>query len=131
MTVASGPVEASIALSIVFVAAEGVRRGPPGLARRYPWVAALGFGLLHGFGFAGALSEAGLAAGEVPVALLFFNLGVETGQLAFVALALGVGWAARRAAAGRGWMELAPGYSIGVVATFWLFERVQAIFLGG
>ena len=84
------PVEAVIALSIVFVAAEilHARRGRIGLAARMPWIVAFTFGLLHGFGFAGALSEVGLPAGQIPVALLFFNLGVEAGQLLFIAAVL-------------------------------------------
>ena len=84
------PVEAAIALSIVFVALEIVRArdGEPGIAARAPWLVAFAFGLLHGFGFAGALSEIGLPAGHIPVALLFFNLGVEIGQLLFVAVVL-------------------------------------------
>src|SRR4029434_4179573 len=85
--VPSAPVEAVIALSIVFVAAEIVRsrRGQYGLTERAPWLVAGTFGLLHGFGFAGALSEVGLPANDIPLALLYFNLGVEVGQLAFVA----------------------------------------------
>jgi len=89
--VPSAPVEAAIALSIVFVAAE-VARGEtadgPDLARRMPWLVAFAFGLLHGFGFAGALHEVGLPERAIPLALLGFNLGVELGQLAFVAAAL-------------------------------------------
>ena len=81
------PVEASIALSIVFVAAEIVhsRQGRIGLAERFPWIVAFTFGLLHGFGFASALSEVGLPQSAIPVALLFFNIGVEIGQLFFIA----------------------------------------------
>src|ERR1700683_3799238 len=87
------PVEAAIALSIVLVAVEIVnaRRGNPSLAARWPWVVAFCFGLLHGFGFAGALAEVGLPHHAIPVALLFFNLGVEIGQLVFVAAVLMVG----------------------------------------
>ena len=81
------PVEAAIALSIVFVAAEVVRglRGKPGLTARAPWVVAFAFGLLHGFGFAGALAEVGLPQKAIPIALFTFNVGVEIGQLLFVA----------------------------------------------
>ncbi|NIP93435.1 MAG: HupE/UreJ family protein, partial [Akkermansiaceae bacterium] len=80
------PVEAVIALSIVFVAAEVIRghRGNPGLTERWPWLVAFTFGLLHGFGFAGALSEVGLPQTSIPLALLMFNVGVEAGQLLFV-----------------------------------------------
>ena len=81
------PVEAAIALSIVFVAAEIVhsRQGRIGLTERFPWIVAFTFGLLHGFGFASALSEVGLPQSAIPVALLFFNVGVEIGQLFFIA----------------------------------------------
>ena len=84
--------EAVIALSIAFLAMEIVRahNGRAGLAANAPWLAAFGFGLLHGFGFAGALSEIGLPVGNIPVALLFFNAGVEAGQLAFVAIVVGL-----------------------------------------
>ena len=86
------PVEAIIALSIVFVAAEIVRglQGKPGLTARAPWVVAFSFGLLHGFGFAGALAEVGLPQKAIPVALLTFNVGVELGQLIFVAFVVAV-----------------------------------------
>ena len=87
VSVPGPPIEAAIALSIVLVAVEIVnaRRGVPSLAARWPWLIAFSFGLLHGFGFAGALAEIGLPHHAIPVALLFFNLGVEFGQLAFVA----------------------------------------------
>ena len=88
------PVEATIALSIMLVAAEIVnaRRGHPSLTARWPWLVAFAFGLLHGFGFAGALREVGLPQHAIPLALLFFNLGVEVGQLAFVALVMALAW---------------------------------------
>jgi hydrogenase/urease accessory protein HupE len=127
--VPSKPVEAVIALSIVFVAAEilRARRGQEGLAARMPWVVAFTFGLLHGFGFAGALSEVGLPAGQIPVALLFFNLGVEAGQLLFIAAVLTLIAGARRIrTAWPRWVELAPPYAIGSVAMFWVIQRVVA-----
>ncbi|MBQ0822844.1 HupE/UreJ family protein [Microvirga sp. HBU67558] len=123
------PVEAVIALSIVFVAAEilNTRRGQAGLAARLPWIVAFTFGLLHGFGFAGALSEVGLPEGQIPVALLFFNLGVEVGQLLFIAGVLAVLAGARRIRmAWPRWAELVPPYAIGSVATFWVIQRVSA-----
>jgi hypothetical protein len=94
------PVEAVIALSIVFVAAEIVhgRQGRPGLTEKASWVVALAFGLLHGFGFAGALSQIGLPQRNIPLALLSFNVGVEVGQLLFIAAVLSVIAVARRAA---------------------------------
>ena len=128
VTVPSAPVEASIALSIVFVAAEGLRGGPATLTRRFPWIAAFGFGLLHGFGFAGALSEVGIPPREVPVALLFFNVGVEIGQLCFLAVVLGLVLVVRRwLRPGAPWQKWAPGYAIGAVSAFWLIERIQAM----
>jgi hydrogenase/urease accessory protein HupE len=125
----SRPVEAVIALSIVFVAAEIVqaRRGRSGLAAQMPWIVAFIFGLLHGFGFAGALSEVGLPDGHIPVALLFFNLGVETGQLLFVAAVLGVVAGIRRTGmAWPRWAGLVPPYVIGSLAMFWVIQRVAA-----
>ena len=123
------PVETCIALSIVFVAAEIVRsrHGRPSLAARFPWLVAFSFGLLHGLGFAGALAEVGLPSHAIPIALLFFNVGVEIGQLAFVAAALVLVALCRRlpiAPPAWGW-RVAP-YSIGIVATFWLIERLSA-----
>ena len=90
MQVAQPPVEAVIALSILFLASELAKRdrGDAGLMGRYPWIVAFGFGLLHGIGFAGALHEVGLPAGHIPLALLAFNVGVELGQLLFVATVL-------------------------------------------
>jgi hydrogenase/urease accessory protein HupE len=122
------PVEAAIALSIAFVASEIVRArdGKAGIAARAPWVVAFAFGLLHGFGFAGALSEVGLPAGHIPVALLFFNVGVEIGQLLFVAVVLG--FAALFRLARRPlprWAALAPPYLIGSLSMFWVIQRVS------
>ncbi len=123
------PVEAIIALSIVFVAAEIIRsrQGNPGLTERAPWVVAFTFGLLHGLGFAGALSEVGLPQQAIPLALLFFNVGVELGQLAFIAVVLGFINLARQlpiAAPSWGW-RVTP-YAIGTVAVFWIIQRTAA-----
>jgi len=95
------PVEATIALSIVLVAVEilNARHGKPSLTARMPWLVAFSFGLLHGFGFAGALAEVGLPQHAIPIALLFFNVGVEMGQLVFVAAVLSIMWLSRQAAA--------------------------------
>ena len=128
VNVPAPPVEAAIALSIAFVAAEIIRarEGRAGIAARAPWVVAFAFGLLHGFGFAGALSEVGLPAGNIPVALLFFNVGVEIGQLLFVALVLGLAalfQLARRPLPR--WATLAPPYLIGSLAMFWVIQRVS------
>ena len=121
------PVEAIIALSIVFVASEIVhaRQGRPGLTQRWPWIVAFTFGLLHGFGFAGALTEIGLPAQAVPLALLFFNVGVEAGQLLFIAAVGVVIVVARRVALPQpAWAWRVPAYGIGAVAAFWSIERV-------
>jgi hypothetical protein len=123
------PVDAMIALSIVFVAAEVVRglQGRPGITARAPWVVAFSFGLLHGFGFAGALAEVGLPQKAIPVALLMFNVGVEVGQLIFVAVALAAGaLLARLPIARRPWVGYAVPYAIGAVAMFWVIERIGA-----
>jgi hydrogenase/urease accessory protein HupE len=125
--VPSKPVEAVIALSIVFVAVEIVYayRGRQGLAQRAPWIVALAFGLLHGLGFAGALSEVGLPERHIPVALMFFNIGVEIGQLLFVGAVLSlIAIGARCRTALPKWAKLVPPYAIGSVAMFWLFQRV-------
>ena len=125
--VPQAPVEAVIALSIVFVAAEIIhgRHGREGLTARAPWIVAFAFGLLHGFGFAGALSEVGLPQGQIPVALLLFNLGVEAGQLLFIVAVLSAMAVVRllRAPLPR-WVEWAPAYAIGSIAMFWVFQRV-------
>ena len=132
--VPSAPVEATIALSILFLASELARQPLAGESRadltaRFPWLVAFSFGLLHGFGFAGALSEVGMPAKAVPLALLFFNVGVEIGQLAFIAAVLAVGWAIRRAAlAAPRWWPRAAAYGIGSVAAFWVVQRTVAIF---
>jgi hypothetical protein len=123
------PVEACIALSIVFVAREIVetRHGRPGLTGRWPWVVSFTFGLMHGFGFAGALAEVGLPTRAIPVALLFFNVGVEVGQLLFVAGVLAVFAAVSRVPRRLpAWAEGIPAYVIGSVAMFWVIERVGA-----
>ena len=124
------PVEAVIALSIVFVAAEIVHglQGRPGLTARWPWVVAFTFGLLHGFGFASALGEIGLPQNAIPLALFFFNVGVELGQLLFVgAFAMGALLVARVGIPWPRWMELAPAYAIGSIAMFWVMQRVAAL----
>ncbi len=123
------PVEATIALSIAFVASEliKIRPGERRLSENYPWFVAFAFGLLHGFGFAGALKEIGLPQLEVPLALLTFNLGVEVGQLLFVAAVLAVFRAA-------GALIAAPlvgarpvaAYMIGTVAMVWLVSRLAS-----
>ena len=120
------PVEACIALSIVFVAAEIIRsrQGSPGLTERAPWLIAFTFGLLHGLGFAGALSEVGLPQQAIPMALLFFNVGVELGQLAFVfVVLLTITIAARTSWRAPDWTRRVVPYAIGSVGMFWVIER--------
>jgi len=121
------PVEAIIALSIVFVASEVIQRlrGRDPLTARAPWIVAFSFGLLHGLGFAGALAEVGLPQVAIPVALLMFNVGVEVGQLVFVAAVVGAQALVARLVAVRGdWITAATAYGIGAVAAFWTIERV-------
>lgn len=128
------PVEAIIALSIMFVASEVLHRDPdhPRLSERAPWLVSFGFGLIHGLGFGSALSEIGLPQDEVVLALLAFNLGVEIGQLLFIAAALLLWriagpWVAQRAQAAG---QLALVYGIGGVAAFWFVERVAGFWSG-
>ena len=127
------PVEASIALSIVFVASEIVhmRQGRSSVTQSYPWVVAFTFGLLHGFGFAGALAEVGLPQSSIPIALLFFNVGGEIGQLLFVVAVLAVvAVACREGQRLRlpqpAWLWRVAPYAIGTLASFWLVERIDA-----
>jgi hydrogenase/urease accessory protein HupE len=123
--VPQAPVEAVIALSILFVAMEIVhwKQGRPGITRRWPWLVAFTFGLLHGFGFAGALNEIGLPEHAIPPALLFFNVGVELGQLAFIAAVL-LAWALLKRLSWPDWAWRVPVYAIGSMAAFWTIERI-------
>ncbi|MBW2671146.1 MAG: HupE/UreJ family protein [Deltaproteobacteria bacterium] len=124
--VPQAPVEAVIALSIIFLATELVKqhRGETGLTTKAPWLVALCFGLLHGFGFAGALTEVGLPQTDIPLALLFFNVGVEVGQLMFVAGVLVVTWMIKKMKLRWPvWVEQVPAYSIGSLAAFWFIQR--------
>ncbi|NOQ47195.1 MAG: HupE/UreJ family protein [Desulfobulbaceae bacterium] len=127
------PLNAAIALSILFLGPEIVRvwRGRTSFTIRHPWVVAFAFGLLHGFGFASGLSTAGLPSAEIPVALLLFNVGVEIGQLFFVAIMLllersfrilEIRWPR--------WAEAMPAYTVGGLGAFWTIQRV-AIMVGG
>ena len=123
------PIEATIALSILFLASEllKVNRGQTSLTVRYPWVVAFVFGLLHGFGFAGALNEVGLPQNEIPLALLMFNVGVELGQILFIAFVLLLIWLLHRIRREwPAWSRQLPAYGIGGLAAFWLFERISA-----
>jgi hydrogenase/urease accessory protein HupE len=120
-------VEATIAASVVLVAREGLSDKKT-LTRRAPWVVALLFGLVHGLGFAGALREIGLPDTGLGWALLWFNLGVELGQLAVVALVLAIVALARNWLGARRWPKLAAAYLLGSLGVWWLLERVLAIF---
>ncbi len=129
LSLPSQPVESVIALSIVFLAVEVVKANPDDLrlSERFPWIVAFLFGLLHGFGFAGALAEIGLPEGDVPLALLTFNLGVEIGQLIIVAAALAVLHGLRRYR--DHWLhptKTAIAYGIGIIATYWFVGRTFA-----
>ncbi len=124
----TAPVEAVIALSIVFLAIEIIKiiNGKQTLTSKKPWLVAFTFGLLHGFGFAGALANIGLPNQDIPFALAFFNVGVEIGQIAFVLVMLLV---IRILSLKKGWPVLIkkiPAYVIGSLATFWMIERIVA-----
>ena len=127
------PTEAIIALSIVFLATEIVhkRRGQIGLTERFPWLIAFIFGLFHGLGFAGALSDIGVPQHEVPLALFTFNVGVETGQLLFIGAVLGLIAVLKRLPLSppQGAWRLMP-YAIGSLAAFWTIERVMSVVQG-
>jgi hydrogenase/urease accessory protein HupE len=123
------PVEAMIALSILLLACEIVRlqRGQASMTAQWPWVVAFSFGLLHGFGFAGALTQIGLPQGDIPLAVFTFNVGVEVGQLIFIAVVLGLLAAARRfkpAPIVEGRARFVTTYGIGALAAFWFIERL-------
>ena len=129
-------IEMLVALSIVFVALELVRKhdGRWSMAQQWPWLIAFAFGLLHGSAFAGALAQIGLPTRNIPLALLLFNLGVEIGQLLFVFVIV----AARPLLARVPWrslgvparaLDLGPAYVIGPLAVYWMFERFHAAVL--
>ena len=120
------PVEATIALSVLLLAIElELARPVAAPSRRPPWIVAFACGLLHGFGFAGALARVGLPAAQIPGALLAFNLGVEAGQLAFVvAVIAGVHAARSVPARAPAWLRRVPAYAIGSLAAYWCFDRV-------
>jgi hydrogenase/urease accessory protein HupE len=123
-------VEAVIALSIVFVATEivKVRRGVKSVTASTPWMVAFSFGLIHGLGFAGGLSDAGLPALHIPTALLFFSLGVESGHFLFIgAVLLLIAFARRSDLPVPRWTPLVPTYAIGGIAMFWVIQRLIAL----
>jgi hydrogenase/urease accessory protein HupE len=133
------PVEATIALSIMVVAAEivNMRRGRLSFASQWPWLVAFAFGLLHGFGFAGALAEVGLPQHAIPLALLFFNLGVEAGQLAFIAAVMALAWMLqflvtrlhpKPAKEAMARVHVFIAYGIGALSAYWLIDRSVGFF---
>ena len=129
LSIPGPPVEVCIALSIAFLAAEIIhrQRGLEPLTWRKPWIVAFGFGLLHGLGFAGALQNVGLPAADIPLALLFFNVGVECGQILFILAALPLIHVARRVASGLpATARTVTPYAIGTLAMFWTLERIAA-----
>ena len=124
------PLNAAIALSILFLGPEIVRvwRGETSFTIRHPWVVAFAFGLLHGFGFATAMTSAGLPRQELPLALLSFNIGVELGQLGFVALILAMGRSFRvLEVRWPRWVQALPGYTVGTLGAFWTIQRVALL----
>lgn len=136
VSVPVAPLEAVIALSIVFVAAELARPARDTLTWRYPILISSGFGLLHGFGFAAVLGEIGLPQTEVPLALLFFNIGVEVGQIAFILCLVAVTFIGLRTVAfinadARTWglneVTLPAAYLVGSLAALWTIERFIAV----
>ena len=127
------PLNAAIALSILFLGPEIVRswRGQTSFTIRHPWVVAFAFGLLHGFGFASALTSAGLPRTDLPLALVSFNVGVEIGQLSLVGLLLLLERSFRTLEiVGRVGLQALPGYTVGTLGAFWTIQRV-VILLGG
>ena len=136
VNVPPAPIEAVIALSVFYLAVELSRRraDKPTLVQRYPWRLAAAFGLLHGRGLAGALTEIGLPPGDIPLALFAFNVGIEIGQIAFVAAVLIVGAVLRAAWSalpwrGPGWAAHLPATVIGGLAVYWVCERATGIWL--
>lgn len=130
--VPGAPIEVLIALSIALLAREIVmaQRGQTSLVHEKPWVVAFVFGLVHGFGFAGALGEIGLSAADIPLALLFFNLGVEAGQVAFIAALLALHYLFTRYLSHLlGSIQRGLAYGLGGIACYWFLERVPSLFI--
>ncbi len=127
------PLNAAIALSILFLGPEIVRvwRGQTSFTIRHPWVVAFAFGLLHGSGFASALTSAGLPRTDLPLALLAFNVGVEMGQLSLVGLVLSLERSFRvLEIRWPRWAEAMPGYAVGTLGAYWTIQRVAMLFAG-
>jgi HupE/UreJ protein len=125
------PLNAAIALSILFLGPEIVRcwRGETSLTIEHPWVVAFLFGLIHGFGFASALTSAGLPWHDLPLALLSFNVGVEIGQVGFVMLIVLLERSFRQLQIlWPHWVEALPGYAVGSLGAFWTIQRTAILF---
>jgi len=130
-SIPADPLNAAIALSILFLGVEVVRlwQGQTSFTLRHPWVVAFAFGLLHGFGFASGLTTVGLPGGDIPLALLSFNVGVEIGQLTFVLIILLLHRALRVLRFDfPGWVRYVPGYLVGSLGAFWTIERTFMLF---
>jgi hydrogenase/urease accessory protein HupE len=126
--VPQAPIEAMIALSILFLAVELVKQqeGKSDIAISAPWIVAFIFGLLHGFGFAGALAEVGLPQADIPLALFMFNVGVEAGQLLFItAVIIVIQFWKHATQLELTWLPKATVYAIGGIASFWVIERIS------
>ena len=130
--VPSAPVEILIALSILFLAREIImgQRGNKTLVHSKPWVVAFAFGLIHGFGFAGALGELGLSRGDIPLALLFFNLGVEAGQVTFILILFALNLFLNKYLSHLSYgIQRGLAYGLGGIATFWFLQRIPSLFI--
>ena len=130
-SVPTDPLNAAIALSILFLGIEIARfwQGQTSFTLRHPWIAAFAFGLLHGFGFASGLTTVGLPSGDIPLALLSFNVGVEIGQLAFVLIVLLLKRAFRILQINPPtWAHYMPGYVVGSLGAYWTIERSLPLF---
>lgn len=130
--VPNAPIEVLIALSIAFLAREILmgQRGQQTLVHSHPWVVAFVFGLVHGFGFAGALGELGLSDADIPLALLFFNVGVEAGQIAFILVLLALHEIVKRLMSPALFsIQRGLAYGLGSIATYWFIERLPSLFI--
>jgi len=132
VSLAPAPVETLIAISIILIAVEAVNAldGRESFASRWPWLISFSFGLLHGFGFAGALGEIGLPERAELAALVFFNIGVELGQIAFICVLLALIWALLRLIGDRmDTVRRVTAYAVGIAGAFWTFERLGTLFV--
>ena len=133
ITLPGPPVEITIAMSIALLGAEAIHRirGWNTLSQRIPWAIAFGFGLIHGFGFAGALAEIGLPKGAEAMALLLFNVGVEAGQILFVGVLLALAFVIHKLAEKTMLpARVALAYFIGFMGSYWAVERIAGAFFG-